>query len=65
MEAAQFYHEMNGRLFDAPEGRDGNVKFSHALYFNSKRPVEYGKVSALNRLCCTLLNTRSHISLGT
>ncbi|CAG8575430.1 10571_t:CDS:2 [Ambispora leptoticha] len=43
MEAAQFYHEMNGRLFDAPEGRDGNVKFSHALYFNSKRPVEYGK----------------------
>jgi len=41
IEAAQFYYEMNGRLFDAPEGRDGNVKFSHALYFNSKGPVEY------------------------
>ena len=57
MEAAQFYYEyeMNGRIFDA-QGRDGNVKFSHALYFNSKRPMEYGKVSTL------ILNRLLHIT---
>ncbi|CAG8439613.1 1342_t:CDS:2, partial [Ambispora leptoticha] len=43
MEAAQFYHAMKERIFDGPDGRDGNVEFSHALYFNSKRLVEYGK----------------------